>query len=168
MRRSLRTLWLLTVVLTHATSPIFTLREKVDTCTDILRVSITESTPPKSDENPLDPAMCKAKVLEVLKGPRNLKIVEFRFYSYGNASRDDVKGMKGMEFLVFLHQPQLSEPPAKELWVLEGVQGLRTISEGYKEYKRSSSGETTVETYSRSNYFALIRTLGNAANSTNK
>ena len=87
----------------HANSYLFTLEQKVAACTAIVRVSVTEATAPQT-KSPLDPAVCNARVLEVLKGPSDLKEVEFRFSAYGSFSRDTLPQMVGKEFIVFLHE----------------------------------------------------------------
>ena len=128
--RTLLSFAFLAAALVHlrADSYRFTIEQKVAACTAIVRVSVTEATPPQT-KSPLDPAVCKAKVLEVLKGPTDLKEVEFRFRAVGIFSPDKLPQMVGKEYIVFLHEPPLPGLPPNQRWVFEGTSGIRPIAD---------------------------------------
>jgi hypothetical protein len=142
---------------TFADSYLIALEQKVATCTAILKGFVAEISPPQT-KNPIDSAICKAKVLEVLKGPADLKEVEFRFVPYSSFPSAKLAGMVGKEYYVFLHEPPLPGRPSHERWVFEGPQGIRPIMDTYQEY-RVVDTKVTTETYSRSNYVARILEL---------
>ena len=104
-------------------------------------------------------AVCKAKVQEVLKGPSDLKEVEFRFTAYGSFSRDKLPGMVGKDYVVFLHEPPLPNRPPNQRWVFEGPAGIRPIADQYHEHRISAKNEITTETLSHSNFVAAICTF---------
>jgi hypothetical protein len=158
---------LATLALSFANSYLFSLEQKVAACTAILRVSVTELIPPQS-ASPLDPAICKAKVLEMLKGPENLKDTEFRFSSYGAFSRDKLPEMVGKEFIVFLHEPPLPNRLPYQQWVFEGPKGIRPIAKEYQEYKITSDKKITTETFSHDDYLAAIRKFASIGSSSKK
>ncbi len=158
MRALLLTCFLtITLPRAFADSYLIPLEQKVAICTAILRISVAEVVPPQT-KNPIEPTVCRAKVLQVLKGPAHLKEVEFRFPGYGGFSKDKLPGMIGKEYYVFLHEPPLPDGPAHQRWVFEGPQGIRPIAEEYQE-RRMVDKAVTTETYSRSNYIAKILEL---------
>jgi hypothetical protein len=128
-----------------ATSYGLSLEQKVARSEAILRVSVTS----------VSRAGCSARVLEVLKGPPDVKTVDFHFAPYpsGRFSADKLPGMVGLEYYVFLHQVD------GWYWVLQGPAGIRPIEDHYQEHRVSSDGKITTETYSRSNFVAKIRSF---------
>ena len=102
-------LLLVMLACTFADSCLLTLEQKVAASTAILRVSVAEVARSQT-KNPIDPAVCKAKVLEVLKGPADLKAVEFRFAAYGSFSAARLPEMVAKEYYVFLHDPPPPRP----------------------------------------------------------
>jgi len=163
---TLLSLFFLTVVFAPATSLLFTLEQKVAASKMVLRVGVTEAAPPVS-KNVLDPAVCNAKVLEVLKGTRDLKEVQFRFHAYasGSFSRDRLPDMVGQEYLVFLHEPPATGRPPGERWVFQGPAGIRPIAKHYEEYRISPQGAITKESLSYDNFIAAIRTYASQGGS---
>lgn len=146
-----------TLVKVYATSYLFTLEQKVAACTAILRVSVTEAAPPRG-KDPLQAAVCQGKVLQILKGPADMKKVEFRFYPYVGSARDKVLEMIGKDYFVFLHEPPSPRAPRNQLWVFEGPGGIRPIAAKYTE-ERIVDYRIITETYSHRNYVARIIAL---------
>jgi len=134
---------LLLTVATFATSYLLTLERKVALSKIIARVSVTSTTQ----------AGCSARVLEVLKGPTDLKVIDFHFAPYGDYSVDKLPSMVGHEYYVFLHELD------GWYWVLEGPAGIRPLADHYEERRVSDSREVIKETYTRSNFVARIRSL---------
>jgi hypothetical protein len=146
---------LLTVVLAHADSYLFPLQQKVAACKVIARVSLTEATTTKA--NGLgEIAVCKAKVIEILKGAPD-KEITFRFHAYGDFSSEKLPRMVKKEYIVFLHELSPPYRATNEFWVFEGQAGVRPIAAEYQEYQISADGKVSTETFSHSNFIAAIR-----------
>lgn len=157
-------LLLATSAATFSTSILHSLEQKVERCVLILKISVSEATPPQTS-SPLDPAICKAKVLEILKGPADLKQIEFRIHAHGSAARDKLPGLVDKEYIVFLHEPPLYDRPAKERWVLEGPRGLRPIADEYQEYEFTPDRKVNNLKFSHADYLAKIRALASQVKS---
>lgn len=143
----------------HATSYLIPLEKKVFLSTLILRVSITETSPPETSRYIMH-AVCKAKVLDVLKGPADLKEVEFRGTTYGSFAPEKLPQLVGKDCIVFLHEPRNHNG---QHWLFEGPRGIRPMADEFTEH-RVKDGRAVMDKYSRSNYVAKIRELVNAKN----
>jgi hypothetical protein len=135
----------------QATSYHFSLPEKVKACRAILRVTITETQPPPTGSLNV-PAIFQAKVEDVLKGPKHMTKVEFRFIPYVDFDRLKLKKMIGQTYLVFLHELE------GRYWVFEGLEGIRPISRKYQE-SRMRGGELVEESYDHQQFVSRIRSL---------
>jgi hypothetical protein len=133
-------------MLVHATSYHFSLQQKVKRCRAILRVTVTEAQPPATDSL-IEPAICRATVGEVLKGPKSMKEVEFRFIPYGDFK---LKELVGQTYFVFLHELD------GRYWVFEGPAGLRPISPRYQE-SRLVGDKLVEENYDHQQFVTAIR-----------
>jgi hypothetical protein len=158
-------LLLLTPVRAHAESYLFTLQQKVTASTAVLRVSLTEAVASKNGSPEF--ALCKAKVVEVLKGVPE-KEVTFRFHAYGDFSPEKVPQMVGKEYIVFLHELKPPYRATNELWVFEGPAGIRPIAREYQENKISADNKVSTETLSHSNFVATTRTFASQADAKKK
>src|SRR5262245_49244982 len=144
-----------------------TLEREVATSKAILRVSIIAALPPLShmfpfvDESAFNPnrpgdddAVFKAKVLEVLKGPADLKEIEFRC---GTAKTplaggyEKLQELTGKEYYVFL-RPLWNR--TNEWYHVASMEGSRP---GAGEDLESRSLDGRIVTFSRTNYVAKIR-----------
>lgn len=145
-----------TVLQLSAMSVLLTLEQKVTWSSAVLRISISEATLVKGEFSG-QIAVCKGAVVEVLKGQQGLTKVEFRVHPYGSLSPEELPGIVGKEFVVFLHQPPHGDGSTNEFWALQGPQGVRATTEKYEEYKIGADGEITTETLGRTNFLAAIR-----------
>ena len=140
---------LLTLSVAYATSYLLTLQQKVTACRAVLRLSLTEVQPPQATNRSIIQrvCICKAKVLEVLKGPLDLKEIQFRFHPYDGVKLPSVGG----EYFVFLHELD------DVYWVLQGPYGVRPIADQYDEARILAKGKISTETFSHTNFVAAIR-----------
>lgn len=116
----------------------------------ILLVTVSEAKPPRTT-NSIDPAVCKAKVVEVLKGVKSLRSVEFRYLSPGDFQLS-VLPNAGQTYFVFLHKHD------GRYWVLEGPFGIRPIERTYRE-SRYEGEKLVKETYDHAEFVSAIRRL---------
>jgi len=157
---------LLIAVLAHADSYLFTLQQKVAACKAVLRISLTEATTVKGNGSG-EIAVCKAKVVEVLKGAPD-KEVAFRFNAYGDFSPEKLPQIVKKDYIVFLHELAPPYRATNEFWVFQGPAGLRPIAADYQEYKISADKKIATETLSHSNFVAAIRAFAAQPDAKNK
>lgn len=151
-------LLMLTAVLAHANSLLLTLQQKVVGSKAVLRVSLTEVATLKTNYGSGEIAICKAKVVEVLKGAPE-KEVTFRFHAYGDFSPEKLPQMVKKEYVVFLHELGPPYRATNEFWVVQGPAGIRPIAAEYHEEKISPDNKISTETLTHSNFIAAIRTF---------
>jgi hypothetical protein len=122
----------------------------VDRCQLVLRVSVTKVALPKPQQTKA-PTVCEAKVLEVLKGPPDLKTVTFCFVSYTAIARDASPVVVGNKYIAFLCNVN------GKYWVFEGAAGVRPVATDYNESRTTEDGKMVTDTFDHTNYLRTIR-----------
>ena len=157
MRIILLALGFLSVSGAFADSRLLTLEDKVARSDFILRVSITATNVVlgKKEKYEVDTAVCRARVIEILKGTGPLAEVEFRFSFFTGTKLPEISD----ERYVFLFKSK-SETGAEEYRVIEGSDGLYPMFKTYGEYRRdNASSRLYFESLSSNEFVATIRQM---------
>ena len=134
----------------NATSYHFSLARKVQVCDAVLLVTVTHARAPHTT-SAIEPAICRANVIEVLKSSKPLRTVEFRYLSRGQFQLSTLP-KTGQTYIVFLHEHD------GRFWVLEGEAGIRSIARTYRE-SRFEGRKLVKEIYEHAEFVSTILRL---------
>lgn len=134
----------------HVAAADFTLQEKVDACHSVLLLAMTRIEPPAGQQTN-SPTFAEAKVLEVLKGPSELKEIRFCYGSHGDFARAASQVVSNKQYVAFLCYTD------GRYWAFQGAAGLRPVAGEYQERCLGADGKRMTEIFNHANYLKTIR-----------